>query len=61
MSNVRSIYLDELEQRAINEVRELNPGVSFNFVVRIALRQMLGLSAPQLVLPERPPVVRTGT
>jgi hypothetical protein len=46
---IYSLYLTEAEEARIKQVAEAN-GSSVNFVVRVAVRKLLGLKAPALDL-----------
>jgi hypothetical protein len=48
----RSLWLTDQEERLVKQLAEVN-AASVNMVMRIALRQLLGLPAPKLELPER--------
>lgn len=47
---IYSLYLSEEEEAAVREVARLN-GTSINFVVRAAVRQLLGKPSARLELP----------
>jgi hypothetical protein len=46
---IYSVYLTEAEEERIRELATLN-GSSVNFVVRVAVRKLLGLKTPALEL-----------
>ena len=46
---IYSVYLSEAEEKRVVELAKEN-GVSKNFVVRIAVRKLLGLSTVELAL-----------
>ncbi len=50
-SRIHSVYLSEEEELAIREASRLN-GTSVNFVLRVAVRRLIGLAAPLLELPD---------
>jgi len=49
--SIYSVYLTEAEEEAVRRVAELN-GTAVNFVVRAAVRKLIGLPAPQLEIPK---------
>lgn len=50
---IYSLYLSEEEEAAVRDVSSLN-GTSVNFVIRAAVRQLLGMPSPRLELPAAP-------
>jgi hypothetical protein len=46
---IYSVYLTEAEEQRIRDIAKLN-GSSVNFVVRVAVRKLLGLKTPTLEL-----------